>query len=103
MNSIRFSEFRRLENRRILCDAITFYGGPCCVLMPDHEPIRHPITAEPVTLGSGEHLQRIAWPGAPVVVVNRPGPAGELLYMRARCSCQRWNTADGLHFESVTL
>ena len=37
--------------------------------------------------------------GAPVVVVTRPGPAGELLYRLARPSCQTWNPADGLRFE----
>jgi len=57
--------------------------------MPDPEPIRHPITGEPVTLG----------PGAPVVVVTRPGPAGGLVYRLARPSCQTWNPADGLRFE----
>jgi hypothetical protein len=65
--------------------------------MPD--PIRHPATGEPIALGPGEQLQRIAWPGAPVVVVTRPGPAGELLYLLARPSCQTWTPADGLRFE----
>jgi hypothetical protein len=67
--------------------------------MPDPEPIRHPATGEPITLAPGEQLQRIAWPGAPVLVVTRPGPAGELLYRLARPSCQTWNTAAGLRFE----
>ena len=70
--------------------------------MPD--PIRHPATGEPITLGPGEQLQRIAWPGAPVLVVTatRPtprAPAGELLYRLARPSCQTWNTVDGLQLE----
>ena len=57
--------------------------------MPDPEPIRHPTTGEPIAQGPGEQLQRIAWPGAPVVVVTatRPtlrAPAGELLYRLAR-------------------
>ena len=69
--------------------------------MPDPEPIRHPITGEPATLGPGERLQRIAWSGAPVVVVTRPGPAGELLYRLARPSCQTWDPADGLRFEPL--
>jgi hypothetical protein len=43
--------------------------------MPDPEPIHHPTTGEPIALGPGEQLQRIAWHGAPVVVVTRPGPA----------------------------
>ena len=67
--------------------------------MPDPEPIRHPTTGEPIAQGPGEQLQRIAWPGAPVVVVTRPGPAGELVYRLARPSCQTWNPADGLRFE----
>ena len=66
-------------------------------MMP--EPIKHPITGEPITLNPGEQLQRIAYPGAPVVVVTRPGPAGELLYRLARPSCQTWNMAAGLRFE----
>jgi hypothetical protein len=68
--------------------------------MPDPEPISHPTTGEPITLGPGELLQRIAWPGAPVLVTTRPGPAGELLYRLARPSCQTWNTAAGLCFEA---
>jgi hypothetical protein len=28
--------------------------------------IHHPATGEPIALGPGEQLQRIAWPGAPV-------------------------------------
>ena len=48
------------------------------------EPIHHPTTGEPIAQGPGEQLQRIAWPGAPVVVVTRPGSAGELLYRLAR-------------------
>ena len=72
--------------------------------MPDPEPIRHPVTGDPIAQGPGEQLQRIAWPGAPVVVVTatRPtlrAPAGELLYRLARPSCQTWNPADGLRFE----
>ena len=42
--------------------------------MPDPEPIRHPTTGEPVAQGPGEQLQRIAWPGAPVVVATAPRP-----------------------------
>ena len=65
--------------------------------MPD--PIRHPITGDPIEVGPGEQLQRIAWHGAPVVVVTRPGLAGELLYRLARPSCREWNPAAGLRFE----
>ena len=67
--------------------------------LPDPEPIHHPATGEPIAQGPGEQLQRIAWPGAPVVVVTRPGPAGELVYRLARPSCQTWNPAAGLRFE----
>jgi hypothetical protein len=72
--------------------------------MPAPEPIHPTTTGEPIAQGPGEQLQRIAWPGAPVVVVTatRPtlqAPAGELLYRLARPSCQTWNPADGLRFE----
>jgi hypothetical protein len=67
--------------------------------MPAPEPIRHPITGEPIAQGPGEQLQRIGWPGAPVLVLTRPGPAGELLYRLARPSGQTWNPAAGLCFE----
>ena len=66
--------------------------------MPD--PIRHPTTGEPIEPGPDETLQRIAWPGAPVVVLTRPGPAGELLYRLAQSSCQTWNSAEGLPLQS---
>ena len=65
--------------------------------MPYPEPIRHPITGEPDTLGPGEQQQVIAWSGALVVMVTRPGPAGELVYRLARPNCQTRNPADGIH------
>ena len=43
---------------------------------PDPDPIRHPTTGDPIALGPGE-----------------------LLYRLARPSCQTWNPADGLRFE----
>jgi hypothetical protein len=63
------------------------------------DPTHHPATGDLIDLAPDETLQRIAWPGAPVVVLTRPGPAGELLYRLAQPSCQTWNTAAGLRFE----
>ena len=65
--------------------------------MPD--PIRHPTTGEPIEPGPDETLQRIAWPGSPVVVLTRPGPAGELLYRLARADCQQWNPVGDVPLE----
>ena len=58
--------------------------------------IHHPITGEEIDLATDETLQRIAWPGAPVLVVTaiRPtyrAPDGELAYRLARPSCTTWN------------
>lgn len=70
--------------------------------MPD--PIRHPATGELIELAADERLCRIAWSGAPVLVVvaTRPtsrAPAGELAYRLARPSCRTWNPAEGLPLE----
>jgi len=35
--------------------------------LPDPEPIHPTTTGEPIAQGPGEQLQRIAWPGVPVV------------------------------------
>ena len=70
--------------------------------MPD--PIRHPATGEPIELAADETLQRIAWPGAPVLVITaiRPtyrAPAGELAYRLARPGCQEWSPVGGMALE----
>jgi hypothetical protein len=69
------------------CSVSGFHSARC--LIPNRS----------IAQGPGEQLQRIAWPGAPVAVVTRPGPAGELVYRLARPSCQTWNPSDGLRFE----
>jgi hypothetical protein len=38
--------------------------------MPAPEPIRHPITGEPVTQGPGRKLQRIAAAGGPSLPIT---------------------------------
>lgn len=64
-------------------------------------PTNHPATGEPITLADGEELQRIAWSGAPVLVITatRPTarcPEGEVVYRLARPGCRTWNPIDGL-------
>lgn len=59
------------------------------------EPIRHPATGALIELGPDERLCRIAWPGAPVLVVvaTRPtyrAPAGELAYRLAGSRGETW-------------
>jgi hypothetical protein len=68
------------------------------------DPIHHPATGEPIELGPDERLCRIAWPGAPVLVIvaTQPtyrAPAGELAYRLARPRCRGWNPAEGLPLE----
>lgn len=67
-------------------------------------PIRHPTTGDPIELAPDERLCRIAWAGAPVLVVvaQRPthrSPDGEPAYRLARPSCRVWNPAEGLPLE----
>ena len=69
-------------------------AGKAAEAPPMPEPIAHPGIGEPITLAPAEQLQRIAWPGAPIVVVtaNRPtlrALAGELVYRLPRPSCHR--------------
>ena len=70
--------------------------------MPD--PIRHPTTGQLIELAPDEALHRIAWPGAPVLVIVavRPtfrAPAGELAYKLANPICTTWNPAENLALE----
>lgn len=51
----------------------------------------HPATGEPITLADGEELQRIAWPGAPVLVITTRNAEGEPIYRLARAGCRTWN------------
>ncbi len=67
-------------------------------------PILHPATGKPIALAPDEQLQRIVWPGAPVLVItaHRPtyrSPAGELAYRLARPDGSAWNPAEGLQLE----
>ena len=64
----------------------------------------HPTTGEPITLAPDETLHRIAWPGAPVLVITatRPtsqAPEGELAYRLARPSCTTWNPVGAMALE----
>ena len=79
-------------------------SGATLSLQPHHptapDPVSaHPATGEPITLEPGEQLQRIAWPGATVLVVTRTGKGGELIYRLASARCQTWNPAHSLPLE----
>lgn len=67
-------------------------------------PMLHPKTGELIDLAADERVQRILWPGAPVLVItaHRPtyrSPAGEQAYRLARADCSAWNPAKGLQLE----
>ena len=74
-----------------------------CILifakMPEPDLSRTP-TRKPISFQLGEQVQGIAWHGGPVLVLTRPGPFCERLYLLARRICQSWKTAAGLRFES---
>lgn len=66
----------------------------------------HPTTGEPINLAPDETLQRIAWSGAPVLVVTaiRPthrAPGGELAYRLARPSCTTWNPVGAMALQPL--
>lgn len=71
---------------------------------PVPDPIRHPATGETIELAADERLCRIAWPGAPVLVIvaQRPtyrAPDGELSYRLAVPRCQMWNPVGAMTLE----
>lgn len=69
-------------------------GEPICTL-PMPAPICYPVTGSLIESEPDEQLCRIAWPGAPVLVVvaTRPtyrAPAGEMAYRLAGSRAQVW-------------
>ena len=75
---------------RLLCrtsneSPMAFYGS---AMAPD---LKHPATGDLIVLAVGEHLWRIGWPGAPVLVVTKNGPDGNALYRLADPKCKTWN------------
>jgi hypothetical protein len=64
----------RVVELRPPADLLIPAAQPLALLCPDARtgPICYPISKEHYTLGTGEHMQRIAWPEATEVVMTRP-------------------------------
>lgn len=63
------------------------------------EPLKHPVTGDPIELAAGEQLWRIAWSGKPVLVITRMGASGEQEYRLAVPQCKTWNRVEPLQLE----
>ena len=60
------------------------------------EPLKHPVTGDPIVLAEGEQLWRIDWPGKPVLVITRENAEGNTQCRLAVPRCTTWNHVDAL-------